>query len=190
MRRFALIAGVLLVLSTARSSQADNWFSDCWHDFWAATHRNNAWPEAFIPADRYSVRAPFATCVANGWRAQNTLVDYHFDDETGRLNEAGTLRVQSILIYTPPAYRTVFLVRGPTPENTAARLASVQEAASRIVPPGEMPPVIDTNVEPRSTPAYYIVDVDRSFRESTPDPRLPAGTRATSGGSGSSSSGS
>ncbi len=89
MRRSAIVAGCLLALAMGRSGQAENWFSDSWHDFWAATHRNNAWPEAFIPADRYAARAPFATCVANGWRAQNTLVDYHFDDETGRLNEAG-----------------------------------------------------------------------------------------------------
>jgi hypothetical protein len=186
MRRSAIVAGCLLALAMARSGQAENWFSDSWHDFWAATHRNNAWPEAFIPADRYAARAPFATCVANGWRAQNTLVDDHFDNETGRLTEAGALKVQSILVYTPPAYRTVFVARGDTPEITSMRMATVQEAATRVLPPGEVAPILDTNVEPRSTPAYYIVDVDRSFRESTPPPRLPTSTRgATSSGSGS-----
>ncbi len=89
-------------------------------------------------------------------------------------------------MYTPPAYRTVFVLRGATPEITSMRMATVQEAATHVLPPGEVAPILDTNIEPRSTPAYYIVDVDRSFRESTPPPRLPAGTRgATSSGSGS-----
>jgi hypothetical protein len=187
MRRSAIVAGCLLALAMTRSGRAENWFSAGWHDFWAATHRNNAWPEAFIPADRYAARAPFATCVANGWRAQNTLIDDHFDDETGRLNEAGAERVKSILVYTPPAYRTVFVLRGNTPEITATRMATVQEVAIRVVPAGEVAPVIDTNIEPRSTPAYYIVDVDRSFRESTPAPRLPAGMRGTTSSSSSGS---
>jgi len=186
MRRFAIVAGCLLSLFGARSSQAENWFSRSWHDYWAATHRNNACPEAFIPPDRYAARAPFATCVANGWRNQNTLVDYYFDEVTGGLNEAGELEVQRILTYTPPAYRTVFVLRGATAELTALRMASVQNLAAKVCPAGEVPPVLDTNIEPRSTPAYYIVDVDRSFRESTPPPRLPASNRATS----SSSSGS
>jgi hypothetical protein len=186
MRRFVLVAGCLLALSMARSGQAENWFSAGWHDFWAATHRNNAWPEAFIPADRYATRAPFSTCVANGWKAQNTLVDFYFDETTGRINEAGELKVQSILVYTPPAYRTVFVLRGDTPEITATRMASVQEIAVRVCSAGEVPPVVDTNVEPASTAAYYIVDVDRSFRESTPPPRLPPSNRSSSGSSSSS----
>lgn len=172
-RRIALAGTCLAVLFAAEASQAENWFSTKWNGFCAAVKRNNAWPEPFIPADRYAARAPFAVCVANGWRVQNTLTDYHFNDDTGTLNEAGELKLKTIVTQTPLAYRTVFVLRADDAAETASRIASVQQTLARQCTETDVP-VVDTNVAPRGSPAYYIVDVDRSFRDSAPAPRLPA----------------
>ena len=176
-------------LSVASTALAENFITRPFTRFWNMYQRNNAWPETFIPADRAAARAPFAICVANGWRAQNTLSEFYFDDATKTLNEAGDLKVKAVLTATPPAYRTVFVLRGSSPDETAARIAAVQAAVAKYAAPGEFAPVVETTIEPHGAPAEYIVDVERAFRESAPEPRLNT-TPATSGSGSSSSSGS
>jgi hypothetical protein len=177
-RSFAAFATGLAVLLSAGATRGEGWLKNGWHNFCAATQRNNAWPEAFVPMDRAATRAPFVGCVVAGWRVQNTLSDYHFEEGAGVLKESGMIKVMRIVTEAPPDFRTVFVVRANTAQLTAARIASVQEAAARYALPGDHPQVGETFVAPRGAPAYYIVDVDRSFRESTPEPRLP--TRASS----------
>lgn len=178
----ALIAALAVVLS-AGTSRGEGWLKGCWHNFVAVTQRNNAWPEAFTPIDRTAARAPFVGCVAAGWRTQNTLADYHFEEDTGALKESGLIKVKKIMTEAPPEFRTIFVLRADAAQVTAARIGSVQEAAARFAVPGDHPRVGETYVAPRGAPAYYVVDIDRSFRESTPDPRLPE--RASSGGASS-----
>jgi hypothetical protein len=176
-------------LLSAAAIQAENWFTHWWDDCRITTARNNAWPEPFIPSDRATARAPFAVCVANGWRLQNTLDDHHFDADTGKLTEAGELKVQTIVTRTPIPYRVVFVLRSERPDITAARMASAQEAAARFAI-GDVAPVGETVDRPRGTPGYYVVDIERSLRDSTPPPRLPVLSGATSSGTSSSGSGS
>ena len=40
--------------------------------------------------------------VANGWRRQNLLSDYHFNEENPQLNLAGETKVHYILTQMPP----------------------------------------------------------------------------------------
>jgi hypothetical protein len=182
-RSLAAIAAGLAIAFTASVSQGGNWLAAGWHNFCAATQRNNAWPEAFVPTDRAAARAPFVGNVMAGWRLQNTLSDYHFEDDTGALKESGVLKVMKIVTQSPPDFRTVFVLRAETAQLTAARIASTQEAAARYALPGNYPQVGETFVKPRGSPAYYVVDVDRSFQETTPEPRLPPRQSSTSSSS-------
>jgi uncharacterized membrane protein YgcG len=94
-----------------------------------------------------------------------------------------------------PERRTVYLQRSLRPDLTSARLDSVQQAAVRVMPRGELPQIVETNMD---TPYYPAEDVDNTlvqYNNSTPVPRLPGRTTtassgtAASGGSGGSSSG-
>jgi hypothetical protein len=178
------------MISAVSIVQAEGWFEKHWNGFKRDYQRNNAWPEAFIPVDRARVRQPFAQCIANGYRAQNTLSDYYFDDETGALTEAGKEKLLTILTEMPPQYRTIFVVRSTNPEITAARITSVQQVADRLVTPGEVAQLSETSIRPRTAPAYYIDAIDRAYRETIPAPRLPAAqNRGSTSSMGSSSSG-
>jgi hypothetical protein len=182
-RSFAAIAAGLAIVLSAGASNGEGWLSTQWHNWKAVHQRNNAWPEAFVPMDRAAARAPFVGCVVAAWRVQNTLSDYHFEDGSRALKESGMIKVMRIVTEAPPDFRTVFVLRAETAQLTAARIASVQEAAARYALPGDHPQVGESFVTPRGAPAYYIVDVDRSFRESMPEPRLPIRSSSTSSSS-------
>lgn len=151
--------------------------------------RNNNWPHPFVGPNRAAVRAPFRTMVANGWRLQNTLGDHHFDAETGKLTEAGELRVRSILTENAEEHRSLFVLHGRNKHQSEARLESVREFSSQVLAEeeDENADISLTTVRPHGWPADYIDDIGEKFRESTPSPRLPA---STTGSSSSSSSGS
>jgi hypothetical protein len=185
-RKLAVVVVLSTVIVSGTLVQAENAITRSWNKFCAVTMRNNAWPEAFIPVDRAAARAPFGGCVAAGWRVQNTLDDYHFEPDTGKLLEAGTIKVRKIMTEAPIGYRTVFVLRANTAAETASRITATQEAAVRYALPGDHPMVGETYIQPRGMPAYYIVDIDRSFRESTPEPRIPEGSRGSSSSSSSS----
>jgi hypothetical protein len=142
------------------------------------TKRNNCWPEPFTVPARAAVRAPFVLMVAKGWERQNTLGSQHFDPETGKLNLAGQSRVTKILIEGLPEHRTIYVQRSLNPEETLARVDAVQQLAAKIVPQGELPEVLETNLPPLGWPARNVDDVDRKFRECLPPPQLPAAQRA------------
>ena len=185
MRRMWTTAAVLaLAASSASITYGEGWLKTKWRGFVRDTQRNNAWPEAFVPADRARVRDPFAIQTANGWRHQNTLGDQHFDPETGTLNEAGRLKVRSILALSPPEYRTIFLVRNLDPSVMATRMASVYDVSSHLLPPGGVANVSTVEYAPRTTPSRYIDAVNRSYDASTPVPRIGQSGSGGGGGAG------
>lgn len=151
--------------------------------------RNNCWYETFAPADRAAQRAPFCTMVANGWRTQNTLDDYYFQEDTANLTEAGMLKVQQIVLYTSPGYRAIFVHRTGDAQMTADRIQNVQLAAAKFATDGEVPVVVETAIRPRGMQADYINDIYGRWRQTTPNPRYQS-TGSSGSSSGSSSSGS
>lgn len=136
--------------------------------------RNNCWPEPFVRPDRLSVRAPFVLMVNNGWRRQNMLADYHFEEGTNNLNEAGKLKIRWIMTEAPRHHRTIYVRRADTPETTAERLALVEQSAAQYVREGEHPMVLETTLDASGWPATRVDMIDRRWLDSTPDPRLPA----------------
>jgi len=148
-----------------------------WYEFWHRANldwkRNNAWPEPFVRADRRAYFRPFNTMVTKGWLRQNTIGNHHFHPETNRLTEAGELKLRWVVTQTPPEHRTVVVLRGRTKEATAIRTDSVQQAASRMVPEGELPEVRVTDIEARAWSADEVDAIGRKARESLPAPVLP-----------------
>jgi len=174
MKRFVYGCWALVAMTCAALPAQAGW-NEFWERFHVDFHRVNCFPEPFIYGDREAARAPFIAMINNGWRRQNTLGDQHFDGETNRLNQAGTLKLKEILIENPEQFRSVFVLRTAFGDTTNIRLQSVQESAAQIAPQQGQALVYQTNVGPAVAPGE---EVDRNFR--TPA-KLPAMT--VSGGS-------
>ncbi len=181
----------LLVLWTIllSASPADaQWFSNFWSDVRRGYKRNNAWPEPFLRPDREATMLPFSLMVANGWRRQNLLSDYHFNEENPQLNLAGETKLRYILTQMPPNRRTVFVQRGLSPEVTDLRIDLVQRAASHMMPSGYMAEVVESDLPNDGWPADDVDAIAKKFQATRPDPRLKeASSGDGSGGSGSGS---
>jgi len=182
LRCLAFLMVVAGVFSAADSAEAQ-WFEEFKHNFKRDFRRNAMWPEPFLQADRNAVMCPFAIQTANGWRRQNLLSDYHFNEATNQLTLAGESKLRYILTQMPRTRRTVFVQQGHAISVTEARMHSVERAAEQIVPPGMIAQVVESNLPNEGWPAADIDAVTRKFIATTPDPRLPAGG-ISSGGSG------
>jgi hypothetical protein len=171
----ALLATVGVAMS-AVPAHAQTW-GEKWDAFWHRTrvdwHRNNAWPEPFQTADRAAVREPFCIQTDNGWKMQNTVGTYLFD-ENHALNKAGELQVKWIVTQAPVHRRAVFVLKGDNPEQTAARVASVNAAVAKYAGPN-IPPVMVTDTEPSGWSGSYVDAISQALNSSIPAPRLPAG---------------
>ena len=151
-----------------------HWVKDVYveliHKDW---RRNNCWPKPFDCPDQYAARRPFGIMVEGGWKRQNMLGNHHFITITGQLSDAGRLKVRWIVTQVPPQYRAVYIHRALDPEETAARVNSVQQFAMQIANSGELPPIIETDSPFPGWPSGEINAILQKYRETTPTPRLP-----------------
>lgn len=167
---------ILAAHGAAASVHAENWCSfGAWQGHWL---QNNRWPEQHLEHDRIAVRAPFQAMIANGWRSQNTISNYHFNEFTGELNDAGKLKLRAVLFDTPVEWRTVYVLRADTPTITAARMQSVQKITGELMQGEASPDILLTTIEPRGTRGDISNGVHRAFMENAPAPVLPARTEA------------
>lgn len=177
------LAAVALIFCAGSVADAAGLFS--WSRWKFSLVDNNRWPEQHLDVDRSAARAPFSAMIANGWRSQTTLSDYHFLDESGELNDTGKLKVNSILFDAPIEFRTIYVLRGDTQEATAGRLRSVQEYASFAMQGEPSPPIMVTTIEPRGTRGDVNNTVNKLYIENAPTPKLPPPTQNGSSSSGS-----
>ena len=119
-----------------------------------------------------------------GCRQETTLVGYFFDSASNELTVAGQRKIDWIVRHAPLQRRSVYVLRGDTQEITNARVDAVQREISRILPEGELPPVLVIDSGPQGSPGQYFDTIRRHYIESIPSPRLPS---SASGGGGSSS---
>ena len=192
MRRWFLAlfaaAGMTLAAAPAPAQTLSEKWNSYWHGVRVDWHRNNAWPEPFQSADRALVREVFCIQVDNGWKMQNTVGTYLFD-ENNQLNHAGELLVKWIVTQAPTHRRAVFVLKGDNAEATATRVASVNVAVTKYAG-GAMPPVMVTDTEPMGWSGSYVDAIGQQFQSSIPSPRLPAaGNGGGGGGSGGGSGG-
>lgn len=139
----------------------------------ASTYRTNVdWPNYYIPTARSTINNTMAIMVANGWRRQNLLGDYHFDPETHQLTSAGQLKSQWILTQTPMDRRAVYVERGGTESDTAARIAAVQSYAAGLSPAVEPVSVMDTTIVSEGRPAGAVDSIFVGFQANQPAPVL------------------
>jgi hypothetical protein len=174
------------MMLTAAAPLKAQWLSEFHDNICREYKRNKYWPEPFIWADRQATIAPFGQMVANGWRRQNLMSDYHFNEENPQLNLAGESKLRYILTQMPPSRRTVFVQRGTSPEETATRVNAVYRAALAMLPAGNMPDVVESDLPNDGWPADDIDAVARKFNATRPDPRLrDVQSNGDSGGGGS-----
>lgn len=185
-RRFRLsavlwrILGVLLMAMGFASQASADWCFGIFDSIARDTKRRQCWPEPFVAPDRGAVRAPFCTMVSNGWRRQNMLGEFHFEPGTGKLTEAGQMKVRWIVTAAPQQHRFIYVHTGMSREETAARSAAVHELTMQIAPEN-MPPILTTSIPDDGWPADQVDLIGRKFQATTPPPRLPARANADGG---------
>ncbi|MHB8901170.1 MAG: hypothetical protein ACYC6Y_20670, partial [Thermoguttaceae bacterium] len=173
-RRLAFLVFAMTLFSGVSRAQAQfTWFHTFCDSVVTDFKRNNCWPDPFICPDRATVRAPFNVMVQNGWRLENTISNYHFDETTGELTVAGQNKVFWIMNHAPLPHRTVYVQMSRDPMVTAQRLQSVQALAQSFASPGSMAQVEPTIDEPPSWNADQVGYVNAAFQASAPPPRLP-----------------
>ena len=181
--RLLSVAGLVVVVFGSAAAVVADPCSDFFHSVAQDTKRRNCWPEPFVSGGRASVRAPFVLQVANGWRRQNMLGEFHFEPGSGQLNEAGRLKVRWILFTGPQQHRLIYVHVAEKNEETAARLAAVQQLACQISP-NDVPPVMLTTIADDDSPADRADAIGRKFQSSMPAPRLPSAGGDSGGGGG------
>ena len=160
-----------------------NIFARAFHSMALDFKRNNCWPRPFVWKDREATRASFVIMVNKGWQLENTLGAYHFDRETGKINEPGRRRVYWIVTQELPGRHAIFVHRAMRPEETEARVDSVQQWVAQIVPKGSLPPVLETGVPAPGRPAEEVDHIRQEYLKSMPAPRLPVNESMDTGSS-------
>jgi len=128
----------------------------------------NRWPFPYVCPDRQAVAAPFQIMIDNGWRRQNLVADQHFKGKKGELSAAGERMIRWIVQEAPRQHRTIFVRRADTEEETAARMAAVQQFAIKVSSDGNVPPVLETTVSPAGHPADWPNPRDSSISRKYP----------------------
>ena len=132
----------------------------------------NSWPCPYVCWDAAAARAPFPIMIQNAWRRQNLVADYHFAANSNELTLAGQFKVRWILTEAPLEDRTVFVRRGETADQTAARIDSVKKYAAKL-PLDGVANIVETNSMPLGYPAGWPGSKDpallRKFQSVVPD---------------------
>ena len=168
------VIAMAVVATTATSASADWSWNSWWHGLHVGFHRNNAWPDPFNEVDAAQVIAPFEVMKANGWRLHNTIGHELFRPGDGALMAAGHRRVHWIATQSPESRRTVFILKGQSDEETAARVASVQDTLDKIAMDGPAPQVLVTAIEPPTASGDWATKINREWLDHLTAPRLPS----------------
>jgi hypothetical protein len=176
---------VAVTFFSALPAQAQ-WFSsskceqDWWQRYWAGWKENNKWPQQWVGYDRMAVCMPLDMMAEKGWHRQNLVGSFHFDQASNELNQSGQRKIRFILTQQLPDRRIIFVERGMTAEMTASRVDAVQQAAVAMLPAGELPEVVDSNMILEGWPANDIDATLKGYERTRPDPRLPAASSEAS----------
>ena len=90
------------------------------------------WPLPYVCEDRATTVGVWDTHSANGWQMATTLYDYHFDQESQALNQAGQSHLLWILTSVPAERRHISVQSAMDPSISQIRLANVQAAATSL----------------------------------------------------------
>ena len=144
-------------------------------------HAAHYWPLPYLCQDRAYVNNIMDAQNRNGWKAESTLYEYHFEEETSTLNHSGRAQLGWILENAPADRRAVYVQTADNTETSQLRLSAVREAVGEIVVDNNIPPVTLRTDSPRGRSAAEIEGIQRAIRATAPEPRiqytpLPSGT--------------
>ena len=179
--RLPSIVGMVLIAMGFATQVSAEILCETFNSIARDVKRRQCWPEPFVGPDRATVRSPFAIQVANGWRRQNMLGEFHFEPGSEQLTEAGRLKVRWILTACPQQHRLIYVHIGQTDAETSTRIATVQKLAAQITP-NNVPPVMSTSIADDGWPADEVELIGRKFQATMPAPRLPSSNDDMSGG--------
>ena len=178
-RSVCLVAFTLVTIGSTAPAEAQGWKDSYVGRFMSSvardTKRRCCWPKPFVCPDRYAARAPFALMVSKGWERQNMLGDHHFEAGSGQLTEAGRLKVRWIITEAPRQHREIYVHKAQNSHETAVRIDNVRRLTTELLPSGQLAAVLETEIPDRGWPAERVDMIGRKFRDSLPDPVLPAG---------------
>lgn len=174
-KRHAFLLAILAAVPA--TAYGENWWSNTYKGWCNEFRENNRWPEQYLDHDRAAVRAPFQQMVAAGWRSQNTVSDYHFDELNGELNETGRLKLKSILFETPVAWQSIYVLEADDPDMTTKRVKAVQAMALGMTRGQPIPPMYLTRTEPRGARGDRTNAIHQGLMEGAPAPVLPPAQR-------------
>ncbi|MBX3425470.1 MAG: hypothetical protein KF688_07320 [Pirellulales bacterium] len=184
MSKYALCVAVCLSVasSTAWGQHCHNSYG---HTFHSSYLENAMWPSQYVQQPRQTICDTFAAMRNSGWRRQNMLGEYHFNEAGTELSQAGRTKVQWIATQAHPHRRQVFVAQGADPQSTAARVANVQEFVSRGYPMAGEPIVVhETSLQYESRPAGMVDATMVGYQANRPAPMLPAASGSASGSTG------
>ena len=147
----------------------------------AGYHQNNMWPNQYVPTARCAVNSHYTAMVNNGWRRQNLLGDYHFEDGSNELTAAGKLKSKWILTQAPQDRRMIYIQRGENQSETASRLAAVHAWAGNQSPAVDSVLVNDTHIVAEGHTAGSVDSIFVGFQANQPAPVLTPSAEETTG---------
>jgi len=140
-------------------------------------HAAHYWPHPYVCQDRAYIAQIKSEQSAAGWIEATTFYDYHFDAETGELNNPGKTHLRWILKSVPDHRRMAFVQATGDPEGSTQRLDSVRNVAIQLVGENGMPPIILREAETIGRPAIEVDAIRQGEMATLPSPRV-----GTSGG--------
>lgn len=147
-------------------------------------HHTHYWPQPYLCQDRAAVASFVNVQVENGWQAQTTLYDYHFDAQTNELNSSGKSHLHWILVHVPAEHQQVSVAATSEQSRTSARMANVQREVTQLAGTSTGLQVTARITDPVGRPAAEVQSIFTSAQENMPPPILSQ----TAGDSGNSSS--
>jgi hypothetical protein len=146
-------------------------------------HANTYWPYPYNCWDRSWVKNTLAIQSANGWMQATTLCGCHFDAETQLLTDSGKNQLRWILQQVPPQFRTVYVEAAAAAQQSAARQAAVEMAASELTGVAPAPVVIRYD-QVAGRPANEVDALRRTELQTMPKPRIELKTVGSGAGDG------
>ena len=146
----------------------------CVHKYY---HVRN-WPYPYTCEDRSVVQMTCQGQIANGWAAETTFYDYHFDPYTNELNSSGLGKLVWILNAAPVQFRQAYVAPSDLSEAISeARVAQIQKEAQRMSQSSLEVSLRNSLSDGR--PAYEVEAIFDSLRKEPIPPKIDEGSNDT-----------
>lgn len=135
-------------------------------------HTAHYWPHPYNCQDKAYFKNVRDAQANNGWIAETTLYDYHFDPDTQELTPPGKLHLRWILMHVPEKNRVAWVQTTLKAADSQARLISVREVALELAGESKVPPIMLRAASPTGASADEAVMIRRAWLGSMPAPRI------------------